>query len=622
MEYLEGRTLRDRLRAEKRISYTETARIISQVCGAVEAAHKRGIVHRDLKPDNIFLQNQEGVEVVKVLDFGIAKIKQNSNNTVGLTEAGMIVGTPQYMSPEQCRSDNIDARADIYSIGIIIFEMLTGRLPYTGDSPLAVALKQVGEPVPSLLQYLPQASSEVEAVVRRTLDKRPDYRPQTATQLAEELAAAIGYRLAAERSTGEILIPREIPIIADAKTNEIAKLDSQQIRTQIEDKVSTNEFAATDNATLMEPGRLTAKIGGASAENDENESISTPATVVRVTGANKDLGATPANNPINNGITGGTIAMGSLPEAKATTPPPVNGPIPGAASPSLVTTGSIIGASALLLIISIGLYQYLGITDNSNKVVNTTATANFPTTDLATPAPPGTMLTIPGGEFRMGREGGKDQFGVEIPDLETPPVKVTVAPFWLATYEITNREYAEFLQATGHPEPPDWPGGNEGAANQPVINVTWDDAVSYCQWRAKKENKPYRLPTEEEWEFAARGTENRLYPWGALWEPNLSNTRELAGDKGALLPVTSKALLPDVSPFGILAMSGNVSEWTSSDAKLYPGNDATLEAGLKVARGSHYANPKSTATTTFRLLLPADTRTLQIGFRLAMDKSP
>src|SRR5262249_38502284 len=136
MEYLEGRSLRERMRDEGALSCEETAQIIYQVCGAVEAAHKRNIIHRDLKPDNIFLQVEEGVEIVKVLDFGIAKITHTGNATAGLTEAGMIVGTPYYMSPEQCQSDNLDPRADIYSIGVIIFEMITGKLPFTGDSPL------------------------------------------------------------------------------------------------------------------------------------------------------------------------------------------------------------------------------------------------------------------------------------------------------------------------------------------------------------------------------------------------------------------------------------------------------------------------------------------------------
>src|SRR5262249_4959772 len=106
MEYLNGRSLRDRMREAGALSCEETARIITQVCGAVEAAHKRNIIHRDLKPDNVFLQMEEGVETVKVLDFGIAKTPHTGNATAGLTEAGMIVGTPYYMSPEQCQSDN------------------------------------------------------------------------------------------------------------------------------------------------------------------------------------------------------------------------------------------------------------------------------------------------------------------------------------------------------------------------------------------------------------------------------------------------------------------------------------------------------------------------------------
>src|SRR6185369_10598 len=142
---------------------------------------------------NVFLQLEEGVETVKVLDFGIAKITNTGNATAGLTEAGMIVGTPYYMSPEQCQSDNLDPRADIYSVGVILFEMITGHLPYTGDSPLSIALKHVSEPVPSPRKYLPDLPEEIEDVVMRAMSKRRQERQQNAMQLAEEFAEAVGY---------------------------------------------------------------------------------------------------------------------------------------------------------------------------------------------------------------------------------------------------------------------------------------------------------------------------------------------------------------------------------------------------------------------------------------------
>jgi serine/threonine protein kinase len=147
MEYLEGCTLRARMRAKGQLPNKEVSRIISQACEAVEVAHKCNIIHRDLKPDNIFLQQKEGEEIVKVLDFGIAKLLQSGNQVSELTTEAFM-GTPYYMSPEQFQSDPLTPASDVYSLGIIIFEMLTGRRPFDGDSVFAIGLKHMGEPVP------------------------------------------------------------------------------------------------------------------------------------------------------------------------------------------------------------------------------------------------------------------------------------------------------------------------------------------------------------------------------------------------------------------------------------------------------------------------------------------
>src|SRR6476620_3051268 len=129
-----------------------------QVCAAVDAAHQNGVIHRDLKPDNIIVQQSgpQGAvgEHVKVLDFGIAKLRERETTPDSLpfpdspsqlertlTEAGMLIGTPQYMSPEQCRARKLDIRSDIYSLGVILYEMLSGQLPFSGETPMEVVLK-------------------------------------------------------------------------------------------------------------------------------------------------------------------------------------------------------------------------------------------------------------------------------------------------------------------------------------------------------------------------------------------------------------------------------------------------------------------------------------------------
>jgi serine/threonine protein kinase len=190
MEYLEGRTLRARLRSDKSISDREVVRIMSQVCEAVDAAHKCNIIHRDLKPDNIFLQLKDEIETVKVLDFGVAKIINNDASSMELT-VDSFMGTPYYMSPEQFQNDPLSPATDVYSLGIIIFELLTGQRPFNGETVFTVGLKHMSEPVPSLQQFRSDLPAAVDEVVKRALSKNPQKRYQSALELAQDLRKAM-----------------------------------------------------------------------------------------------------------------------------------------------------------------------------------------------------------------------------------------------------------------------------------------------------------------------------------------------------------------------------------------------------------------------------------------------
>src|SRR2546421_7876848 len=192
MEYLEGRTLKEIIRSEGPMALDRVVEIVRQVAGALDAAHEQGVVHRDLKSDNIMLSQTNGSDWAKVLDFGIAKIQQaEGGRDVDITAANLVIGTPQYMSPEQCsQSGPIDARSDIYSLGIIIYEMLAGRVPFTGESPTMIMMKQVQDPPPSILEARPEVGTGVAQVIAKALAKQPADRFQTAGELSDALADA------------------------------------------------------------------------------------------------------------------------------------------------------------------------------------------------------------------------------------------------------------------------------------------------------------------------------------------------------------------------------------------------------------------------------------------------
>ncbi|HAN32689.1 MAG TPA: hypothetical protein DCQ06_13935 [Myxococcales bacterium] len=191
MEFLEGETLATRLDRKRRISPQEVIHILKPVCHSLAEAHDKDLIHRDLKPENLMLTEVKGdPNYVKVLDFGIAaRLAESTEQQEKLTEVGMIMGTPTYMSPEQAHGKPLDARSDIYALGVLMYEMLTGEVPFDGDQPMNVLLKHISEaPIPPC-EMAPDVEIPfaLEKLVLQCLEKEPMLRPQTCTELAEAL---------------------------------------------------------------------------------------------------------------------------------------------------------------------------------------------------------------------------------------------------------------------------------------------------------------------------------------------------------------------------------------------------------------------------------------------------
>jgi eukaryotic-like serine/threonine-protein kinase len=181
MEYVDGVTLRDIVHTDGPMPYRRAIEVIADACQALNFSHQHGIIHRDVKPANIMISK---AGAVKVMDFGIARALADANN---VTQTAAVIGTAQYLSPEQARGEKVDARSDVYSLGCVLYEVLTGEPPFIGDSPVAVAYQHVREdPVPPSSKHS-GISPELDAVVLKALAKNPDNRYQTAAEMRTDL---------------------------------------------------------------------------------------------------------------------------------------------------------------------------------------------------------------------------------------------------------------------------------------------------------------------------------------------------------------------------------------------------------------------------------------------------
>lgn len=211
LEYVEGHSLREELERRPRLAVEQAVDIALQVGLALDEAHSKGVVHRDLKPENIFLERTPDTVTVKVLDFGIAKIIESSRTpSERITSDDFVVGTPAYMSPEQCEGSELDGRSDIYSLGCVLYEMLTGRPPFVGATSTLVFARHQSEPPLAPRSVRPDLAESVERVILRALEKSPSHRYRSGTEFAVELQVALAMPL------GDISTAAASPLVTPA----------------------------------------------------------------------------------------------------------------------------------------------------------------------------------------------------------------------------------------------------------------------------------------------------------------------------------------------------------------------------------------------------------------------
>jgi eukaryotic-like serine/threonine-protein kinase len=606
MRVVRGRTLRRVLdpASLERPSLTRLLGILRHVCLAVSYAHSRGVVHRDLKPDNIIVGE---FGEVYVLDWGVAVVTDGSDIRRAASEQ-YLAGSPGYMAPEQVVSEKVDARADIFALGVMLYEILSGHRPFddgTVESVTARLKRDVSIPPSGGVPGVPTA---FDGLTLSCLARDPSHRPASASVIvdaideyldierqnevrsdearaltAEGEAALASYldleaRSQARKLEGEeqlAAIPSWAPP-ADKETAWEALAESARLAQSAARSVANAESAfsrALSRIADHEPARRgLARLHFhqfVAAEADGDHDAMTKHLALARTYDDGSLSLELADE--------GTLDVETLPTGEDVRVAPIvsRGPLL-VEGPALVLGRAPTVARSLASgswIVTVG----EGERTRRHPIVVRRAQAHR-LTSWAPPdgALPDGMIHVPGGPFRAALDGRGLRFGdEELPD------------FAIGRFPVTLREYGRFLDSLpdderkrrtrawlvrddgGYRLDPDWVAGVARARvppdrelDLPVHDVTWWDAFAYVRWLARISGRPYRLPTDREWDKATRGADGRLFPMGNALDASFAKLRDSRPEFAQLEPVGNFPL--DVSPYGVRDLAGSVGDWTAT----------------------------------------------------------
>lgn len=581
----------------------------SEVADAVDYLHRKNIVHRDVKPQNILI----GSDLVPLLtDFGLARPEEVGESP--LTHPENPVGTPDYMSPEMVElgSGNVDRRTDLYSLGATLYELTTLERPFPGKTIHEVLHKVRAGVVRTPRSIDPAIPRDLESIILKAMEKEPGERYETAHEMAEDLRRFLRHEpilarahgpfgkalrfLGRHKTVSSVMMiglvvlgsifgiqhkkqdARWASLVTEAR-NLIAKDKFEQAVPLIEKAKEVRDSAELASMLRMTEGWFVVPI--AVEPSGADVFVTRLDDTTGQPQPRRYVGVSPKGAPLNAELEPGHYRV-----------------LASKAGLSFAETCVIVPRKAVQPSLRIRMRAKDTIFEN--------------------------MALIPGGTYRLG---ANPAVSGPMSPFDLPERNVPIRAFWLDKYEVSNAKYAEFVQATDHAPPSTWPGGNipQGKENDPVACVSWEDASAYAQWAGK------RLPTQDEWEAAARGLEGRLYSWGSAFDPNKAVLAPVPTETGTPQPRLPSSVVQvmlvtgDCTPdTGVLHLVGNVREWVFDPwiprEGLRPNEFWYLEPNTHTVKGGSWRieGTPHNASSSARYLMPIAATKADIGFRCAV----
>ena len=611
MEFIDGKPLSRVIAEERVLAIDRVVHITNQIAEGMAAAHALGIVHRDLKPDNVMITRKGAdADFAKVLDFGIAKTVADDAGE-NRTKTGFTLGTPVYMSPEQLLGEKLDPRSDIYSLAIIVYEMLSGRLPFDGDNPQAVMMKRVtSEPI-RLGAVAPFISESVERAVMAGLARNREARTADVEIFASELSRALhsGTHQMGAVVTSRLAEPRTARETREVTGVMTSASGSQAVTPNARVWAATELSQAVVHPELIDQRAATSEDDADLLSNSREAQVTTkqPPRGNKIVWAGSLLGILIVGAVLYVALASGSSTGFTLVVNGA--PPNSEIFVNGSRRDAVVANGGlkVVGLKPGLAHIRV---SHEGYADFTTTVTGVKGEAQSCEAQLLPEIKyHAAMVPVPAGDFEMGSD--------EFEDDERPTHKVSLPAYYIDKYEVTNTLYKQFCDDTHRKYPPDpsfEPNYFSAKPQYPALGVTFEDALAYASWAGK------RLPTEEEWEKAASwdpiSSRKRLYPWGdESGEGNISTGK----------PAPAAEASGDRSPYGVFNMGGNALEWVDAAYKPYPGNqkpNPAYQMDERVVRGASFLQAQNKARTSYRDHLPRifpEGKSTPVGLRCAIS---